>query len=255
MNLEAWNSIIGSIAALKRECAQLEVAGTVAAPRTLARAVNEAAIVRADGQARALAREPIAASPTLRLRDGALARLEQLRTSLALSDAEAKQFLFPLTIYFDQLISEAAPGAFEERGSLQRVLFDIDDGGEQFYVALERVLRERTVPLLYELYYFLLKDGFLGRYEAHDPERAAYLRALGERIEDRAPRVLRERAPAVERVVPPARYYGLAGAVVAATLAVLWCASELEVMAWSPEPLALDRRTSGTPCPVRPSRR
>ena len=151
---------------------------------------------------------------------------------------EADRVLFPLAIYFDQLIAARSGtditqvSSFDQPTLVQDTLFHIDNGGERFYLTLDEALNERDPPaLLLEVFYYCLKDGFLGRYEAHDPGRAAYLERLAQRLAP-AP-VLRlslaePRRPRSERAPFPLRYYLRALAGMAAAFTLLFAAGEVE---------------------------
>jgi type IV/VI secretion system ImpK/VasF family protein len=159
-----------------------------------------------------------------------------------LTREEADRVLFPLAIYFDQLIASRpdarlapreASGLFDAPALVQDTLFHIDDGGERFYLMLEEALNEREPPsLLLEVYYYCLKDGFLGRYNADSPERTSLLERLAQRLDDSAlPRfsVAVPPAGATDRAAFPLRYYLKAAAGMLAVFLTLSAASEIEV--------------------------
>lgn len=120
------------------------------------------------------------------LRSEIRAKLDELRGELAkvLSEREVYFVLFPLTIHYDELVLRRLPPNEQTAWPLlQSERFDINDGGDKFYsFADERLANPDTPPLVFEVLYFCLSDGFIGRY-ANDPARiAAYKSNLAARI-------------------------------------------------------------------------
>jgi type IV/VI secretion system ImpK/VasF family protein len=147
------------------------------------------------------------------------------KLSETLTEREAYYALFPVVIYTDELVQSAIEGAANMWRPFQMELFHIDNGGESFYLALDELLKkEETLPLIFEVFYFCLSDGFRGQY-LNDPTKIEeYKTRLGARIHvDKLPA---EGPPVdsgeVELIEFPARYYlGAAGAV-AMLFFVLW---------------------------------
>lgn len=120
------------------------------------------------------------------LRSEILAKLDELRGELSkvLSDREVFFVLLPLTIHYDELVLRRLPPNEQTAWPLlQRERFDINDGGDKFFsFAEERLANPDTPPLVFEVLYFCLSDGFIGRY-AKDPARiAGYKSTLAARI-------------------------------------------------------------------------
>jgi hypothetical protein len=97
----------------------------------------------------------------------------------------AEQIFAAILIQFDE--RELGADHLVSRGSatlLQTEYANTRDGGERFYVFLERALRSRaTPPLVLQLFLFCMKSGFCGRYPtAEDPERLAYVQELTFRV-------------------------------------------------------------------------
>jgi hypothetical protein len=67
---------------------------------------------------------------------------------------------------------------------LQTKFARLYDGGEEFYVYLERVLRAPSPPsLVLQLFLFCLRAGFCGRYaKTDDPQRMAFVDELSRRV-------------------------------------------------------------------------
>jgi type IV/VI secretion system ImpK/VasF family protein len=94
-------------------------------------------------------------------------QLDFLRVQLAetLSEREAYLVLFPIVIYFDELVQYKYLPAGQTWPPLQKELYQIDNGGVLFYETLDDILRKpQTLPLVYEVFYFCMSHGFRGRY-------------------------------------------------------------------------------------------
>jgi type VI protein secretion system component VasF len=147
-----------------------------------------------------------------------------------LDEAELKQLLFVLAIALDEKVQRRlAPDDAPRWPLLQRALFDVHDGGDLFYDLVEdRLGRADSADqlLLFELCYFCLGDGFVGRHSRNRPAIDEQMRRLVERI----PRAFgggdgEERTKAFTGFVPrprlPRRYW-LWGAASLALLPVLF---------------------------------
>ena len=124
-------------------------------------------------------------------------RLGWLKENLSvdLTSREVYHVLFPLVIHIDELVSSSVTSQDASWQPLQLQLFDIDDGGEQFYTALDVLLaKEDTLALIFECYYFCLKDGFRGLYV--DSPRKIY--EYMDRLVVRMPKVAGPEASSVE---------------------------------------------------------
>ena len=100
-----------------------------------------------------------------------------------LTEREAYHCLFPLVIYTDELLNDATAGGARRWEPLQSELYDVDNGGELFFSSVETLLgKDDTHPLVFELYYFCLLDGFVGQYDSQPGKLAEYRRRIAERI-------------------------------------------------------------------------
>lgn len=154
-------------------------------------------------------------------------RLFWLKAKLSetLTEREVHFVLFPVVIFTDELVQSAIEGATNLWKPFQMELYDIDSGGESFYSALEELLRkEETLPLIFEVFYFCLSDGFRGQY-VNDP---AKIEEYKSRLAQRIPvEKLRSEEPPVEegevRLVEfPKWYYIGAAGTAAGALLILW---------------------------------
>lgn len=179
---------------------------------------------------RSLARTPPGGDPAgpggmeseiVRVRSDIRTHLELLRVKLSgsLTERETYLVLFPIVIYFDELVQSQYLQGGLQWPALQKELYQIDDGGVLFYDTLDDILRKpQTLPFIYEVFYFCLSSGFRGRYNDDQVKINEYIRKLTEKIpvkdagggmgfsEWRPP-------PRIRSHRPPALYYG--GAVAA----------------------------------------
>jgi type IV/VI secretion system ImpK/VasF family protein len=146
-------------------------------------------------------------------------RLTWLKARLGelLAEHEVYYALFPIVAYSDELVNTASRGAVARWEPLQSELYEIDNGGELFYSILEERLRQdETHPVVFEIFYFCLNDGFLGMYQGDSRKIDEFKARLAERIPRQAidgsdePR--KERKP--ELIAFPWRYYAVAGGIV-----------------------------------------
>ena len=160
-------------------------------------------------------------------------RLTWLRAQLGedLSAREAFHILFPLVIHIDELTAVALGPRASDWRSLQMEFFDIDDGGEHFFQKADELLgKDDTHPLVFEVYYFCLDDGFVGRFGASPSKLDDYKARLAARIPTQLPPVLmdHEEVNEVRLVEFPRRYYLISAGAVLLVFALLHLLSALE---------------------------
>ena len=148
----------------------------------------------------------------------------QLRQTLARASAklgsllesnDLKQILFILAIFVDEKVQRRlAPEEAPKWPLLQRALFDVHDGGDMFYDLIDDRMARMDSPelqLVFEVCYFCLSDGFVGRHSRNKPMIEEYKRKLSSRIarpiahdnEDRTMAYM----PPVHAARIPSRYY------------------------------------------------
>lgn len=160
-------------------------------------------------------------------------RLLWLKQRLAdiLSARDAYYVLFPIVVYVDEMILLATDGQASAWLPLQVGLFEIDDGGERFYSTLDALFdREETDPLIFETFYFCLKDGFRGQYAGNPDKVDEYLQRLKARIPTSSMdewAVAEENFSPVELLEFPRQYYLLAGGVVLGALLLFFVLGRL----------------------------
>ncbi|MEI7894735.1 MAG: DotU family type IV/VI secretion system protein [Myxococcales bacterium] len=156
----------------------------------------------------------------------------QLRKRLAALKAQSAEVLaghdiyyalFPLVVYVDELVQAATRGGTARWEPLQSELYEVDNGGELFYSILdERLRQQETHPLVLEVFYFCLADGFVGMYQGDTRKVEEYMQRLMQRIPQReiaAPGATAEHS--VELVAFPWKYYAMARGAVVATHSIL----------------------------------
>jgi type VI secretion system protein ImpK len=125
--------------------------------------------------------------------DGMDALHAQLRQTLArlaaklgptLHNGDIKQLLFILAIDLDEKVQRRlTPEEAPRWPLLQRALFDVHDGGDLFYDLIDdRLARVDTPELIFEVCFFCLSDGFVGRHSRNKPMIEEYKRKLAARI-------------------------------------------------------------------------
>jgi type IV/VI secretion system ImpK/VasF family protein len=116
----------------------------------------------------AVSLDTIATMDLVKLRSKLRAQLEQLRTAIIerYSERDAYLVLFPLTAHCDELVKKMILDINQlEWPPLQQELYQVVDAGDLFYELLDNALaKPDTLPLVYEVYYFCLNDGFCGRH-------------------------------------------------------------------------------------------
>jgi hypothetical protein len=245
-----WFEIAGVFAEIKQRCQEARQLQEQAARQEQAAA--EAA--KAGVPARAEKAPP--AVDVIALRKKLRTRLDELKTKLTvtLTEREVYYTLFPLVVYTDEQLQgitrgrsavlpalrrefsdDFAPQPSDERESgwrsLQSELYEVDDGGEVFFTWIDHLLkREETSPIIFEVFYLCLHDGFVGRYKGFPEKINEYKKLLMARIpitrlDERANKGPEE---PVELVEFPKWYYVIAAASVVAVFAVLHLLSAFE---------------------------
>jgi type IV/VI secretion system ImpK/VasF family protein len=113
-------------------------------------------------------------------------QLEDLRAVLTelYSERDAYFVLFPLTAHCDEVVKMLILDTQHlDWPPLQQELYQVADAGDLFYELLDNALsKPETLPLVYEVYYFCLQDGFCGRYSVNPKRVTDYLQKLQKHI-------------------------------------------------------------------------
>jgi type VI protein secretion system component VasF len=174
-------------------------------------------------------------------------RRAALHEALSIADAaltayvgarQRYQCLVALTAYVDER-ERVALGPLAERWALpalQRELIDIDDGGDRFWDELADAMSRRDVHgLVLEIFLLCVRSGFVGRLGDHRFNLDQTVAELTERVRRDQPvhghaaTETGARRGAVALVGFPARYYLVAGGLVALLFAAMHLVSHREV--------------------------
>lgn len=121
-----------------------------------------------------------------RLRDELLGHLEVLdeRLSKELPEAEVQPVLFPLVLLCDEMVMMRLPKEQHTRWPLlQSDLFQINYGGDVFYELADEHLGKSTTPrIVFEVLYYCLHAGFVGRFGVDVGKVKRYRTLLSERL-------------------------------------------------------------------------
>jgi len=120
------------------------------------------------------------------LRSQLRSQLDELRTVITehYSERDAYFVIFPLTAHCDEIVKIMILDIQHlEWPPLQQELYQVEDAGDLFYELLDNALtKPDTLPLVYEVYYFCLQDGFCGRYSGNPNRVVEYLEKLQKQI-------------------------------------------------------------------------
>lgn len=161
----------------------------------------------------------------LHLHDDLRARLERLRSAIGAA-AQSERIMLILIFYFDERVMQKLPDTVRRRWSpLQVEWIGSSHGGTEFYRVLDRMLQDEHTPsLVFEVFYFCLNSGFVGRYAGNPDAIEAHKDYLRSRIAVPDSGTPQRRVPGGRTPLPrprhPAWYY--AGTLVSiAALAVV----------------------------------
>ena len=116
------------------------------------------------------------------LRSKLRTKLDDLRKVISAQYSERDTYfvLFPLMAHCDEVMQMLILDIKQlEWPSLQQELYQVADAGDLFYELLDTALsKSETLPLVYEVYYFCLNDGFNGRYSTNQDRIDEYLQEL-----------------------------------------------------------------------------
>lgn len=166
MNLNVWQQLVAS----HREMSEL-----------IAAAMPEAAAGDLDGM------RPLLGNDAMETLHGQLRQtVARAAAKLAplLDSGELQQILFILAIAVDEKVQRRlAPEEAPKWPLLQRALFDVHDGGDLFYDLIDDCLARNDTPyLVFEICYFCLSDGFVGRHGRNRPMIEEYKRKIAGRF-------------------------------------------------------------------------
>jgi len=128
----------------------------------------------------------IKSNDLIELRSKLRIELETIRQLLTeqYSQRDVYLVLFPFIAHCDELIRKLIIDRENLNWpSFQEEFYKIDDAGDTFYDLLDDLLtKPDTLPFVYEIYLFCLKDGFLGRYSNYPDTIKDYIKKLNKYI-------------------------------------------------------------------------
>jgi type IV/VI secretion system ImpK/VasF family protein len=168
----------------------------------------------------------------VRMRDGIRKLLDVLRKELSRTFTEHAVYsvLVPIVIYADELARVVTRGSVQTWEPLQSETFNIENGGELFYWAIdERLRQQETPPIVFEVFYFCLNDGFVGMYQGEPRKVEEYKELLRKHIATKRTAAAARKDRAAAKIIRfPWQYYAAAMVVTLALYAILrWYAHTL----------------------------
>ena len=120
------------------------------------------------------------------LRASILIQLNQLKDSLKplLEEYPTYLILFAIIACIDEEIHCLLPVQDQmEWVPIQQDFYNTSNAGELFYKTLDEILDDPTIPtIVFEVFYFILKRGFSGKYVKSKTKISRYLDFLSEKI-------------------------------------------------------------------------
>ncbi|MFO0580125.1 MAG: DotU family type IV/VI secretion system protein [Polyangia bacterium] len=144
-----------------------------------------------------------------RLRSELRTRLDSLKDSLLkeLTEAEVYLAMFPLVLLCDEMVMARLPKLQQTLWFLlQSELFQINYGGDVFYDFIdERLQKPDTPPMVFEVLYYCLSAGFVGKFGFDGSKVQRYKALLCERIPGALPprKKRRRREPGEPEPITP----------------------------------------------------
>lgn len=205
MKLDLWNAII----ALRTDIASL-----------LERTLSSAGATQIKDRATV----PMIDEEVLsRLRNELRNKLDGLKDSLGrdLSENEVYLAMFPLVLLCDEMVMSSLPKQQQTLWFLlQSELFQINYGGDVFYEFVdERLAKPDTPALVFEVLFYCLSAGFVGKFGADGGKVQRYKGLLSERIPGAhvGPRKRRRRREVSDKTSPDTKPDPVASPAVQAT--------------------------------------
>lgn len=183
----------------------------------------------------ALSKKAINLDSLTSARDNINRILDQLRISLeqSLDKQYASQVLFAIVAYLDEQIHthllEKGVGNWVP---LQKDFYGAYNAGNLFYDTIDKLVEDHQVPeVVYRVFYFILKKGFVGKYRDSKTHIAKYMEILKDKISVNANHESFKDTVInplyMKKKIKPWHYYAGAGAVSLLLLGLLYFTSNL----------------------------
>lgn len=169
------------------------------------------------------------------VRDRINAIIDQLRVRLeqTLEKQHASQVVFAIVAYLDEQIqSQLLEKGHGNWIPLQKDFYGAYNAGSLFYDTIDKVLDDPHIPeIVYRIYYFILKLGFVGKYRDAKAHIAKYMEILKDKISVELVKQTQKNVknPLLQskRKIRPRHYYMTAGVLACFLLITLYISSSL----------------------------
>ena len=161
--------------------------------------------------------------------------LEQLQLSFEqeLNKHFASLSIFAIVAYVDeQMQSHVLDLGQGNWAPLQKDFYGAYNAGELFYETIDKIIDDSEVPpIVLEVFYFIMKKGFKGKYRDSKTQIAKYIELLKETIpvaeQKNDSTILEKQTPRFKGKIQAWHYYAGAGVVTLSLLAILYITSNL----------------------------
>jgi type IV/VI secretion system ImpK/VasF family protein len=169
------------------------------------------------------------------VRDNINHHIDQLRLSFeqVLDKQYVSQVLFAIVAYFDEQIQSH----LLEKGQgnwvpLQKDFYGAYNAGTLFYDTIDKLVEDVQVPqIVYEVFYFILKKGFLGKYRDSKLHINKYMEILNGKIsvQPTVPAPKDQALPVYSawKKIKPRHYYAAVGAASVVLSLILYVTSSM----------------------------
>jgi type IV/VI secretion system ImpK/VasF family protein len=162
--------------------------------------------------------------------------LDQLKTSLELKlgKEHSSLVLFAIVAAVDEEMQGFNYNHLKVRWTpLQKDFYSAYTAGEVFFKTIDEILDSPTIPsMVYEVFYFMLKSGFRGKYRDSKTQLSKYSDLLRQKIQVASPSTKQSAAEEVSLYTSKKRkkwhYYGLAISLLAGCYLGLFVFSNME---------------------------
>lgn len=192
----------------------------------IGRILERTLIANAQGMSEGTILQYIDPSSLTHLRSELRNRLDVLKDALhkELTESETYLVMFPSVLLCDEMVMSRVPKQqHTEWRLLQHELFQINYGGDVFYDFVdERVAKPDTPGLVFEVLYFCLSAGFVGKFGHDGAKVQRYKALLAQRIPGAQAAEYRKRRRRQPEELPPTTQPGGPPAAVARAWKSIW---------------------------------
>lgn len=183
----------------------------------------------------ALTKKAISLDTMTEARENITRHVDQLRISLeqVLDKQSASQILFAIVAYFDEEIQRF----LVEKGQgnwvpLQKDLYGAYNAGNLYYETIDKIIEDPLVPeIVYRVFYFILKKGFLGKYRDAKTHVKKYIEILKGKISVTTPTHLQKELKSnplqMKKKIKPWHFYFLTSFATCVLVVLLYMTSSM----------------------------